>query len=77
MATDIFCPACRPILRTNGEQIGRHMELVEDNYSGTREDIYQCEACKRIFAVSYKVDEITHLTDWGGNDTPVPESKPV
>jgi hypothetical protein len=68
MLSDIMCPKCEPIKRKNGQIIGVRLEITERNYSGTSIDIADCPNCNRIFSISYKVDEILHLKDFGGND---------
>ena len=41
------------------------LELVRDNYSGTGVDIARCPTCKRLFQISYKVDEIMEIDEQG------------
>jgi hypothetical protein len=58
---DIYCPKCPPLYSKRGERRGIHVELVEDNYSGTSTDIVYCPECCSKFSVSYKVDKIEEI----------------
>ena len=60
-----FCPNCEPIFhRKKSElQVGVQLEVLRDNYSGCGVDHCRCPNCQEIFQVSYKVDEITPLSN--------------
>ena len=60
---DKFCPNCKPVFFKNDCRIGIRLNLVCDNYSGCGIDHYVCPKCKRVFQVSYKVDEIIPMND--------------
>lgn len=44
------------------------MDLVERNYHGTGEDVFQCEECGKHYAVKYAVASVTPLPDWDLED---------
>lgn len=57
------CPICEPVFNKRKQRIDIPLQLVNENYSGCGVDIGQCTKCQRYFQVSYKVDEITDITE--------------
>jgi hypothetical protein len=68
----IYCLCCSPecITTKRGIKVNRRpiLEIVERNYSGTRLDIYSCPKCGKFFQVSYRINKVEMLEDWGKDD---------
>lgn len=58
-----YCPVCEPIVNKKGRRIDSPLMLIERNYSGCGVDIAECVVCKKIFQISYKVDNILDVTE--------------
>ena len=66
-ADEIACPECPPWSKPGAKVERRHMlECVEQNYSGTGEDVGQCPECGKSWFVVYKVDHLNRAEDWDG-----------
>ena len=56
-----YCPNCEPTV-IKGTTFRVTLSLIEENYSGCGISLAECLSCKKIFEISYKVDEITEVS---------------
>lgn len=58
----ILCPVCPTVYNKKHKPTdATKLELIESNYSGCGVDIAECPQCKKVFQISYKVDEINEV----------------
>jgi hypothetical protein len=62
------CPVCPIVLNRRGNKINyAQLILIESNYSGCGVDIAECPNCKKVFQISYKIDEIQEVNNESNN----------